>query len=183
MAPLEKVSAGNIPFGKPITIIAAMTKSRVIGVENKLPWHLPEDLKLFKQATRGNVIIMGRKTYESIGKPLPGRKNFIVSASAFKDGLAASGLQNNEYEFGKFYYFKSLEDAINASFLTEGNPFVIGGASIYTQALALAKTLHISFVKKEYSGDSYFPEFDLKDWELIEEKDFADFSLNIFNRK
>ena len=167
------------PVEKPISIIVAMTKSRLIGCENKMPWHLPEDLKLFKEITMGNIIIMGRKTFESIGKPLPGRKNFIVSASAFDD--KSDG--NDQYSTGKAFYFKSLEDAIQASFLTDGNPFIIGGASIYKQALPLAKTLYISLVKKDYSGDVYFPEFDLAEWKLIEEKDFADFTLNVFKRK
>ena len=177
---------------KPITIIVAMTKSRLIGYENKMPWHIPEDLKLFKQTTMGNIIIMGRKTFESIGKPLPGRKNFIVSASAFKDDSAENNqsvndLQNKsfakEYEPGKAYYFKSLEDAIQASFLTDGNPFVIGGASVYKQALPFAKILYVSLVKKIYEGDIYFPEFDAKEWKLAEEKDFTDFTLNVLKRK
>ena len=170
------------PVEKPISLIVAMTKSRIIGCENKMPWHIPEDLKLFKEITMGNIIIMGRKTFESIGKPLPGRKNFIVSASAFKD---ASGNNQNNSEANKSYkpfYFKSLEDAIQASFSTEGNPFIIGGASVYKQALPFAAKLYISLLKKDYEGDVYFPEFDLKEWKLIEEKDFADFTLNVFKR-
>ncbi len=186
---------------KPIAIIVAMTKDCLIGDKNNLPWHLPEDLKLFKQTTMGNIVIMGRKTFESIGKPLPGRKNFVISASVFTQSsdekkCCTNDLQNKndamgaaqnaempQYSAGKVYYFKSLEDAFKASSFAEGNPFVIGGASIYKQALPFAKILYISLVKKNYSGDSYFPEFDLKDWELAEEKDFADFTLNILKRK
>ena len=164
---------------KPISIIVAMTKNFLIGNKNNLPWRLPEDLKLFKQTTMCNIIIMGRKTFESIGKPLPGRKNFIISASAFKNVIP---LENGQYEPGKAYYFKSLEEAINASFLTEGVPFVIGGASVYKQALPLAKTLYISFVKKNYDGDAYFPEIDFKEWKLTEEKDFSDFTLKVFKK-
>jgi len=169
---------------KPVSIIVAMTKDYLIGNKNNLPWHLPEDLKLFKQITMGNILIMGRKTFESIGKPLPGRKNFIVSASAFKEESAGNNQHStNEYETGKAYYFKSLEDAISASFSTEGNPFIIGGASVYEQALPLVKKLYISFVKKSHDGDAYFPELDFKEWELIEEKDFEDFIWKSFTRR
>ena len=180
MSPSVVPSAENPNFGKPVSIIVAMTKNYLIGNKNDLPWRLPEDLKLFKQTTMGNIIIMGRKTFESIGKPLPGRKNFIISASAFKNVIPS---ENGQYEPGKAYYFKSLEDAINASFLTEGAPFIIGGASVYKQALPLAKTLYISFVKKNYDGDAYFPEVDFKEWELAEEKDFSDFTLKVFKKK
>lgn len=178
---------------KPLAIIVAMTKNLLIGKENNLPWHIPEDLKMFKQTTMGNILIMGRKTFESIGKPLPGRKNFVVSASAFKEKTAAdfpchsvekqNPYNTKEYEAGKVYYFKSLENAINASFLTEGNPFIIGGASIYEQALPLVKTLYISFVKKNYTGDVYFPELNLVEWDIIEEKDFQDFTWGSYRRK
>ena len=176
---------------KQLAIIVAMTKDRLIGNKNNLPWHIPEDLKMFKQITMGNIIIMGRKTFESIGKPLPGRKNFIISATlrdgyAIRDGsvlrdTSAGNEQCNvkEYEAGKAYFFKSLEDAVSASFSTEGEPFIIGGASVYEQALPLAKTLYISFVKKNYTGDAYFPELNFNEWELVEEKDFEDFTLNI----
>jgi len=169
---------------KPVSIIVAMTKDHLIGNKNNLPWHLPEDLKVFKQTTMGNIIIMGRKTFESIGKPLPGRKNFIISASAFKDkSVEKNQCSTNEYEPGKVYYFKSLEDAINASFLTEGNPFIIGGASVYKQALPLVKKLYISFVKKSHDGDAYFPELNFNEWELVEEKDFQDFVWKLFTRR
>ncbi|MCL2295379.1 MAG: dihydrofolate reductase [Spirochaetes bacterium] len=161
---------------KPISIIVAMTKNRVIGCENKLPWHIPEDLKLFKQVTMGNIILMGRKTYDSIGKPLPGRKNFVVTRQASESSAA-------QYEPGKVYYFKSLEDAIQASFRTDGTPFIIGGASVYEQALPFAQILYISLIKKDYAGDTYFPEFNLAEWNIIEEKDFTDFTLNVYTRK
>ena len=192
---------------KPVSIIVAMTKNRLIGNGNNLPWHLPEDLKLFKQTTMGNIIIMGRKTFESIGKPLPGRKNFVISTSFFKNKTdetdennhcCSNEMQNSnctkeyecekentctkEYAAGKAYFFKSLEDAVQASFSTEGNPFIIGGASVYKQALPLAKILYISLVKKDYAGDSYFPDFNLKEWELTEERDFPDFTLNVYKR-
>ena len=180
---------------KQLAIIVAMTKDRLIGNKNNLPWHIPEDLKMFKQVTMGNIIIMGRKTFESIGKPLPGRKNFVVSASAFKNVIPLESEISNsfrgtqcdaneshepqEYEPGKAYFFKTLEDAVSASFLTNGKPFIIGGASVYKQALPFVKTLYISFVKKNYTGDTYFPELDFNEWEVAEEKDFEDFTLNI----
>ena len=190
---------------KPFAIIVAMTKNNLIGNKNDLPWHLPEDLKLFKQTTMGNIVIMGRKTFESIGKPLPGRKNFVISASLFEGKSensscaadAADAAENSDcnknyeskiyenkiYENGKVYYFPSLASAFKAAAFAEGNPFIIGGASVYKQALPFVKTLYISLIKKNYDGDTYFPQFNLAEWELVEEKDFADFTLNILKKK
>ena len=166
------------PF-KNISLIAAMTGRRVIGLDNTLPWSLPEDLKLFKRTTMGNILIMGRKTFESIGKPLPGRRNFVVSASACKDAEVSSG----SYENGKLCYFRSLEDALSAAGSEEGEPYIIGGASIYTQALPYTDILYLSIIKKEYDGNVYFPDFDRSAWFTASEEDFGDFVLNVLKRK
>lgn len=166
---------------KTISLIAAMTGSRVIGKNNNLPWKISEDLNLFKKITMGNILIMGRKTYESIGKPLPGRKNFIITSTAAHH-QADSSQADSLFENGKPYYFSSFSDAASAAAVTDGNPFIIGGASIYAQSIPYADQMYLSVVKKEYEGDAYFPDFDPDEWVLSEERDFGDFVLKVLLR-
>ncbi len=174
-----------------LSLIAAMTPSGVIGLDNTLPWRMPEDMKLFKRITMGNILIMGRKTYESIGKPLPGRKSFVISSSAMlKAGgniISPGQAAETESAIDKYsgsgpFFFSSLEDALSAAQKTEGSPFVIGGASVYRQALPFADRLYLSMIKKEYEGNVFFPPFDRKDWILSEETDYGDFVLNVLKR-
>ncbi len=131
-----------------LSIIVAMTEDRVIGVKNKLPWRLPEDLKRFKEITMGKPVIMGRKTYESIGRLLPGRKNIILS-------------RNKSYKVEGAYTAAHLKDAIA---LCEGAKeiFVIGGAQLYKEALPKANRLYLTIINQKFEGDAHFPEFDLK---------------------
>lgn len=133
-----------------IAIIAAMARHRVIGIRNTLPWHLPEDLQHFKRLTMGHHIIMGRKTYESIGRPLPGRTTVIVTRDA---GFAQAGC----------LVAASLEQALA---LCEGDAevFFVGGAQIYAQALTLADRLYLTEIDAEYEGDAWFPAFDRGQW-------------------
>lgn len=138
-----------------ISLIVAMDKNRVIGVENKLPWHLPSDLKRFKALTLGHHVIMGRKTFESIGKPLPGRTNVIVTRQ-----------QNYQAQGCKVVH--SLDAAIMGS-RGDGEAFIIGGAELYLQALPYADKLYITEIDlKVPKGDAYFPPLDLKKWKMIE---------------
>ena len=131
-------------------MIAAMARKRVIGRENAMPWHLPEDLKHFKRLTLGHPVVMGRKTYESIGRPLPGRENIVITRSA---SLALPGVR----------VVTSLNEALE---LTQGKPaFVIGGAEIYRLALPLADCLHLTEIDIDVDGDTFFPEFDRSEWE------------------
>ena len=120
---------------KEINVIVAMTESRVIGKDGTLPWHLSEDLKLFKAHTTGNIVIMGRKTFDSIGRPLPNRRNMVVSKS-IKDADKVAGVE----------YFPDLDHAIEAAQEGEGRIFIIGGASIYHQMIEKADRLYISLV-------------------------------------
>ncbi len=167
---------------KEISLIAAMTGRGVIGKGNNLPWNISEDLKLFKKITMGNILIMGRKTYESIGKPLPGRKNFIITSTAPESSAAEISSSAPVFENGKTYYFASFSDAASAASSAEGSPFIIGGASIYAHTLRYADRMYLSLVKKEYDGDVYFPRFDLDEWVLSEEKDFGGFVLKVLLR-
>jgi dihydrofolate reductase len=149
-----------------LCLIVAKTDGGVIGSKGKMPWHLSEDLKRFKEITTGHPVIMGRKTYESLGRLLPGRKNIIIT-------------RNPSYRVEGALVVPSLEEAIKAA---EGCPgksgndeknedefFVIGGAEIYKLALPLAKRLYLTLIHHPFKGDVYFPEFELeKDFKILE---------------
>lgn len=139
--------------GQVLSIIVAMARNRVIGVDNKLPWHIPGDLKYFKGLTMGHHIIMGRKTYESIGRPLPGRTTVIVSRDP---GYAQDGC----------LIAHSLDEAIQ---LAEGDDqvFFVGGGSLYEQALPRVGRLYITEIQADYDGDAHFPEFDRAIWREV----------------
>ncbi|VVB81514.1 Dihydrofolate reductase HdrA [uncultured archaeon] len=151
-----------------MNIIAAMTKSRVIGKNNQLPWHLSDDLKNFKKLTAGNTVIMGRKTFESIGKPWPDRNNIVISSSM-------SPTEN-------IIVAKTVEEAVQKANSFKKEVFIIGGASVYFQALPFADKLYLSFVKDDYNGDAYFPELNQNEWKVEKKTDYPDFELIIFTR-
>lgn len=135
-----------------ISLIAAMDRNRLIGRENGLPWHLPDDFKHFKSVTLGKPVIMGRKTFESIGKPLPGRKNIVISRS----GFSAPGVT----------VVSSIDQALTAATGSD-EVMIIGGASFYEQMIARADHMYLTHVDAECEGDAWFPQFDLKDWKII----------------
>lgn len=160
-----------------ISLIWAMDENRVIGYHNQLPWRLPEDLKFFKRVTMGHPIMMGRKTFESIGKPLPGRENIIVTRdeSYQKDGCAVM----NSIE-GFMDYAKGKEEEI----------FVIGGAEIFKEVLPKADKLYLTMIHHQFEGDTFFPVFDIEKWELEsreiglkDEKNTYDYEFLIYKRK
>jgi dihydrofolate reductase len=142
---------GSIDAGGPrIYLVAAVASNGIIGVDGRLPWHLPEDLKHFKKLTLGHPVIMGRKTWESLGKALPGRENIVVSSQA---GYAAQGAA----------VASSLEGALA---LCAGEPvaFVIGGYRLFLDSLPLATGIVLTEIQREFAGDTYFPEFDRSAW-------------------
>lgn len=144
-----------------ISLIVAKSKNNVIGNNNQLPWHLPADLAHFKSITMGKPIIMGRKTYDSIGKPLPGRRNIIIS-------------RNKKLKLAGCDVFHSIDDALNAV-KTEQEVMIIGGANLYLQALSRANTIYLTVIDAEFSGDTFFPELNNNEWKLtLEEKHFKD---------
>ena len=138
------------PLASRLSIIVAMAKNRVIGAHGAIPWRLPNELKLFKRLTMGHHIIMGRKTYESIGRLLPGRTTVIVTRQA---GYRVRGA----------LVARSLEAAI-AACNGDDEVFVIGGGELYKAALPLANRIYLTTVDAEPDGDTYMPEFDLSDW-------------------
>ncbi len=136
-----------------ISIIVAMAKNRTIGINNTLPWRCPADLKRFKALTMGHHIVMGRKTYESIGKPLPGRTTVIVTRNI---SMAVSGC----------LVAHSLDQAIDLCG-TDNEIFIIGGAEIYAQALPMADKLYLTEIQQDVIGDAAFPDFNLSQWREI----------------
>jgi dihydrofolate reductase len=137
-----------------LSVIAAMARNRVIGIRNTLPWRLPEDLKHFKALTMGHHIVMGRKTYESIGKPLPGRTTVIVTRDA-------------NYRVEGCLVANSLDAAI-AACGHDPEIFFVGGADLYAQVLPRAERLYLTEIQAEYEGDAWFPAFDLGEWRETE---------------
>ena len=136
-----------------ITIIAAMAKSRVIGRENTMPWHLPADLKHFKQVTLNHPIVMGRKTFESIGRPLPNRRNIVVSRQM---NLKLEGVE----------VFNSLETAL-AELHNEAEVMIIGGQTLFEQMMPVASKMYLTFIDLEIDGDTFFPEWDKEKWHQV----------------
>ena len=140
-----------------LSIIVAMTEDRVICKDNQLPWHLSDDLKRFKKITMGHPIIMGRKTFESIGKPLPGRQNIVITRDA-------------DYKMEGATVVHSLSEALAACEKEGGEPFVIGGASIFKLALPMADKIYLTIIHRRFEGDVYFPKFELNgEFKIVEQ--------------
>jgi len=150
-----------------VSIIVAMTPDRVIGKNNQLPWYLPADLKHFKASTMDKPIIMGRKTFDSIGKPLPGRHNIVVTRQ--KD-LSLEGCT----------VVASIAEAIEQAGEVK-EAMIIGGASIYQDALPLADRLYLTLIKTEIEGDAFFPAFDKSEWRVLSQIDHQADEKNIFD--
>ena len=130
-----------------ISLIVAMAANRAIGLDNKMPWHLSADLKKFKAITMGSPIVMGRKTYESIGRPLPGRSNIIIS-------------RNLDYQQAGCLVFNDIKAAIEASSKDAEEIFIIGGAELYKATLPHADNLYLTLINQDFNGDTFFPEID-----------------------
>ncbi len=161
-----------------ISIIVAMDRNHVIGLNNDLPWYLPADLRYFKEKTTGNTIIMGRKTFESIGRPLPNRRNVVITRSDldFPDGVEVIHDLETIKEWNERHPDKNF--------------FIIGGGNIYRQAISFADRLYITWIDEEFTGDTYFPDFSLHEWALTkkskgkkDEKNPYDYFHLVYDRK
>lgn len=141
-----------------IAIVVAMASNNAIGKDNQLLWHITEDMKFFKSLTQGGTVIMGRKTYESIGRPLPNRRNIVVSRSV-------------DHLDDRVDLFHSLEEAIQAASSDE-KVFIIGGGEVYSQSLAMADTLYITLVDHLYEADTFFPTINYDEWNVVEKVDY-----------
>lgn len=152
-----------------LAIIVAMTMDRVIGAAGQLPWDLPDDLQLFKRLTAGGTIIMGRKTQASIGRPLPGRHNIVLSRT--RQDLPGMQVCHD--------FMNGLTAAARC-----GKPvFVIGGRQVYSEALPFAEDLHISWIDGQFAGDVHFPALDLDEWVCSEAEDYPGFRYVHYRRK
>lgn len=136
-----------------LSLIVAVARNRVIGANNALPWHLPEDLKRFRALTTGHHIIMGRKTYESLNRLLPGRTTVIVT-------------RNPDYRVDGALIADSLQSAIAHS-VGDSEVFLIGGAELYKDGIKHANKLYITEINADFEGDAFLPEFDLSDWQEV----------------
>lgn len=150
-----------------LTIIAAIATNNALGKNNDLIWHLPADLKRFKKVTLGHHVIMGRKTFESLRKPLPNRTTIIIS-------------RNPDYHVEGCVVVNSLPQAIKAASVDE-NPYILGGAEIYRQAMEHADLLDLTLVHQAFEGDAFFPEIDLEIWTLTKRVDFKADEVNQYD--
>jgi dihydrofolate reductase len=139
-----------------ISLIVAMASNRAIGLNGRMPWHLSADLKHFKQVTMGSPVLMGRKTFEAIGRPLPGRENIIISRN---DSFQAEGCK----------VFNALEQALQYTGHSQ-QVFIIGGATLYQAMLAQADYLYLTLIDREFAGDTFFPEIG-DNWQEIEREE------------
>jgi len=141
-----------------ISIIAAMSSNRVIGFNDDLPWHLPPDLRRFKELTMGHHMIMGRKTFDTVGRPLPGRVTIVVTRQSdfcHQDVLVAH----------------SIDDALRLA-QNEEEVFIAGGGEIYRLTLGVADRIYLTVIDREFEGDTFFPIFDESDWQTVEVQEF-----------
>lgn len=140
-----------------ISLIVAMASNRAIGLNGQMPWHLSADLKRFKQITLGSPVLMGRKTYEAIGRPLPGRENLIIS-------------RNADYQVPGCRVFGDIDAAL-AAVADRSEIFVIGGATLYEAMMSQADYLYLTLINEAFAGDTFFPEIDFKQWREIGRED------------
>lgn len=172
------LSRNDLPAGLNVNIVVAVSDNQVIGKDNKLLWHLPNDLKFFKNTTWGMPVIMGRKTFESVGKPLAGRTNIVVTT---KEGWTAEGTTTAN----------SLQDALEAAASTDAlEVYIIGGGEIYRQSLPICHRVYLTRVHTTIDGDTFFPELPDGEWKMHSKLDFSaderhafSYSFEIWERK
>ena len=149
-----------------ITLVAAIASNNVIGKENSLPWNIPEDLKRFKQMTSGHTILMGRKTFDSIGRPLPNRQNIVMT-------------KDENFEREGIKVINDFDEALELIKESKEDVFVIGGSKIYELFEPVANTLAITRILKDFEGDAFFPDINWDLWQIEREENFFDEKSNI----
>jgi dihydrofolate reductase len=161
-----------------VSLLVAASENNIIGKDNQLPWHLPNDLKYFKNLTWGMPILMGRKTFDSIGKPLPGRKSIVIT-------------RNSDWQHEGVDVVHSIEDAIQkAESYGVKEIFVIGGAEIFETSLPTANRIYLTRIHQEFEGNVFFPQLSEEDWQLTssryceaDEKNIYHHTYQVWNRK
>ena len=149
-----------------ITLVAAIASNNVIGKENSLPWNIPEDLKRFKQMTSGHTILMGRKTFDSIGRPLPNRQNIVMT-------------KDENFEREGIKVINNFDDALELIKESNEDVYVIGGSNIYELFEPVANSLAITRILKDFEGDAFFPDINWDLWQIEKEENFFDEKSNI----
>ncbi len=145
-----------------LSVIVAMAHNRVIGLNNQMPWHLPADLAWFKKNTLNKPVIMGRKTFESIGRPLPNRHNIVISRQ----------IEPTDNKISNVSWVKSIDEAISLAQAQQPDEvFIIGGGNIYQQVLPLIDRLYLTHIDAELQGDTYFPDYLPEQWQVIYQED------------
>ncbi|WP_418886677.1 type 3 dihydrofolate reductase [Gilliamella apicola] len=145
-----------------LSVIVAMAQNRVIGLNNQMPWHLPADLAWFKKNTLNKPVIMGRKTFESIGRPLPNRHNIVISRQ----------IESIDNKISNVSWVKSIDEAISLAQKQQPDEvFIIGGGNIYKQVLPLIDRLYLTHIDAELQGDTYFPDYLSEQWQVIYQED------------
>lgn len=161
-----------------VAAIAAVARNRVIGRDNKMPWHIPEELKYFRRITMGKPVIMGRKSFAALGgKPLPGRANIVISRNpgAVQGDVLAVSTMEEAIARGREI---ALRDGVEEI-------FIIGGAQIYDMAMPLTRRLYLTVIERDYEGDVFFPQFEMKEWKetsSIPVENDPPYTLKIFDR-
>ena len=152
-----------------IALIAAMTTQGVIGKGNELPWNIPDEMKHFRTTTQGCTVIMGMRTFESIGRPLPNRHNIVLNTQ----NISLEGVD----------VCTSVEQTLQVAQSYEKDIFIIGGAYTYAQFLNIVDRMYISYIKNNYDGDVLFPAVDWNQWEAIRKTDHPEFEVVVYERK
>ncbi|MCI1858664.1 MAG: dihydrofolate reductase [Sporolactobacillus sp.] len=150
-----------------ISLMVAMDRNRLIGAGNRLPWHLPDDLRHFKRVTMGHPIVMGRRTFESIGRPLPGRKNIVLSRRPDYQPVGAAVIH-------------SPAELLASGLTATGESFVIGGAQVFAAFLPHADRIYLTCIDAVFAGDTYFPVLDTREWHAVAKKEGILDSKNIY---
>jgi dihydrofolate reductase len=160
-----------------ISIAVAIGENHAIGKNNQLLWHMPADLKFFKQTTSGHTVIMGRKTFDSVGKPLPNRRNVVIT-------------RDTELQIEGVELVNSLDEALEITKTEEKPVFIVGGAEIYRQALPKTDKLYLTTIHHNFDADTFFPDFDRSEWTVIssephkaDEKNKYDYTFEVLERK
>ena len=168
-----------------ISIIAAMTKNRIIGDGNKMPWHISEELQHFKKVTMGKAMIMGRATFDSIGRrTLPGRKTIILSKSIKveqQDCVVVDSIDNALQEAENFAIEMQGKEEFSEKNINK-EVMIVGGANIYKQFLAIANKMYLSIIHNNYRGDVFFPKYEKSLWQTIAEEEHSEFTVNILEK-
>ncbi len=160
-----------------VAIAVAIGENQAIGKNNQLLWHMPADLKFFKQTTSGHTVIMGRKTFDSVGKPLPNRRNVVIT-------------RDPELQIEGVELVNSLDEALEITKTEEKPVFIVGGAEIYRQALPKTDKLYLTTIHHNFDADTFFPDFDRSEWTVIssephkaDEKNKYDYTFEVLERK